>query len=375
MNRLLAATLAGFLLSGCVGAVPRLRSEWDDPARSQVLARYESVRKVVTRVPVTLPSGHRTTVEVEERGTGTAERLVVLVHGVMSDRRTWRYVAADLTSTPGIDVLLVDLPGCGGSDAPDPMEVGLADYAPPALSSAVIEAVDARLAARGGVRPQVTLAGHSLGAALLLRCLCEPSPSRKRPDATSATEERTDSLVLFSPIDVAYERPDPAFREMAELKAYEVDAARTLGVLAKKTTEAVISSAREGSSPPREEADRLFEILASPSKRRAGQAILAQACPYLPDGRPDWKRCEEDGRALAAVKKPVLLVVGERDETVPSAYGFRLAARLSNSWLRTVPGGTHPLPTEDAAVCAQAIRDFAREKGAGWPRIGVLSRP
>ncbi len=367
MRSVLVLAATAFALSGCAAASP-LRSERDDPARMAVLERLSAAPVVVERVPVTLPSGHVVRVEVEERGTGHASRLVVLVHGVMSDRRTWRYVAADLVRDH--DVLLVDLPGCGGSDAPDPYDVGFADYAPPALASAVRQAVDARLAARKALPPHVTLVGHSLGAALVLRSLCEsPTPAR------SATLARTDSLVLLSPLDVAFERPDPLLSEIVDLKAYEVDAARALGILQKRVTKSVIESAREGSTPPREEADRMVEILSSPQRRRAGQAILAMASPYREDRRPDWPRIEADAKAIVAVTTPILVVCGERDETIPSSCGFRLACRLPDAWMRTVPGGTHPLPTEDWATCAKAIREFAATKGAGWPKNGVLERP
>src|SRR5258705_3300430 len=47
-----------------------------------------------------------------------AERTLVLIHGVFADHDAWRFVAGDLRRD--FRLLLVDLPGCGHADAPDP---------------------------------------------------------------------------------------------------------------------------------------------------------------------------------------------------------------------------------------------------------------
>jgi pimeloyl-ACP methyl ester carboxylesterase len=44
--------------------------------------------------------------------------LLTFVHGILTDHTTWRYIAGPLASQ--YEVWLVDVPGCGQSDAPEP---------------------------------------------------------------------------------------------------------------------------------------------------------------------------------------------------------------------------------------------------------------
>ena len=74
---------------------------------------------------------------IEEKGSRSEERVVVFVHGVLANRSTWRFIVGDL----GCDhsILLVDLPGSGASDKPNPAVVGEGFYAPDSLAQMTLE--------------------------------------------------------------------------------------------------------------------------------------------------------------------------------------------------------------------------------------------
>jgi pimeloyl-ACP methyl ester carboxylesterase len=83
--------------------------------------------------------------------SGTGDRVAVLVHGIMSDGRTWHRVAADLRDR-GYRVVTVDLAGHGRSPR-------AAIYAPSTWADDVVETVAPLLSS-----PPHLVVGHSLGA-------------------------------------------------------------------------------------------------------------------------------------------------------------------------------------------------------------------
>ncbi len=111
-------------------------------------------------------------VVVEEIGRHRSDRLVVLLHGAFSSRTTWRYLAGDLGQDH--DLLLVDLPGCGESDRPAGTGLRPGEYAPSILARRVLEATRPLVLGRSE-RPRVTLVGHSLGAAVALQIVGDPT--------------------------------------------------------------------------------------------------------------------------------------------------------------------------------------------------------
>ncbi|MFD9389608.1 alpha/beta fold hydrolase [Streptomyces sp. NPDC060000] len=91
---------------------------------------------------------------------GTGERVAVLVHGIMSDHRTWHELVPVLTGR-GYRVLAVDLRGHGAS--------ARGRYEPRLFAEDLVETLPAA--------PEVAL-GHSLGALALALAVAELRPAR-----------------------------------------------------------------------------------------------------------------------------------------------------------------------------------------------------
>ncbi|MFF8731845.1 alpha/beta fold hydrolase [Streptomyces sp. NPDC015171] len=91
---------------------------------------------------------------------GTGDRIAVLVHGIMSDHRTWRRVAPVLADK-GYRVIGVDLRGHGAS--------GRGEYSPESWAADLVETLPER--------PELAI-GHSLGALALARAVERLAPAR-----------------------------------------------------------------------------------------------------------------------------------------------------------------------------------------------------
>ncbi|GGW15672.1 hypothetical protein GCM10018980_52300 [Streptomyces capoamus] len=91
---------------------------------------------------------------------GTGDRIAVLVHGLMSDHRTWHRVAPVLVDQ-GYRVIGVDLRGHGAS--------GRGEYSPATWSDDLVDTLPER--------PELVL-GHSLGAMALAGAVERLAPAR-----------------------------------------------------------------------------------------------------------------------------------------------------------------------------------------------------
>ncbi|MEV5175487.1 alpha/beta hydrolase [Streptomyces flaveolus] len=91
---------------------------------------------------------------------GTGDRIAVLVHGIMSDHRTWHRVAPVLAGK-GYRVVGVDLRGHGAS--------GRGEYTPEAWAGDLVESLPER--------PELVV-GHSLGALALAGAVERLAPAR-----------------------------------------------------------------------------------------------------------------------------------------------------------------------------------------------------
>lgn len=358
-------------LGGC-RSVPTLPSERTMPERAARLDALCAMPGRVARVPTTACG---VTIALEEKGRFDAGRRYVFLHGLLSDRRVWRFVAADLGRDS--DVVLVDLPGCGESTGPDPAIVGDAPYTPQALAAAVLDALRRDPTARPGDTRPITLVAHSFGGAVVLRMLAEEDLARGYADVL----RRVDSAVLLAPTDVGLERQPPEFVTVGTASALEVSLARATGILRREVTSTVIASSTGRGGAVSEEAERMTGAIVDPQKRRAAQAMMRGAVPWRADGRPDWPAIDRLDRLYARVRPPCLVVWGRHDEVLSSSTGHRIRDRLPRAWLRIVPEGTHTLPVEFASECATLLRDFPRTMGAGWasvadvPSTATLSVP
>jgi len=338
-------------LCGCASAYERLSRTGGRPEFS---TRYDP-GPGAHRTTVLVPGpGHRpeARLAVTEAGDGRAERVLVFVHGVMSDARFWRFLGPKLA--PDHDLIMIDLPGSGGSDAPDPRRVGDAAYAPPALAAAALEALRQRLAARSGPPPRVTLVGHSLGAHVILRMFSEP----RLRDAYGDVLERVDGMVLFSCMDVAIEKDQPTFAVVRDTPEWAWSVAAVSGLLRGKAADATLEGVADRRRALRCEAKRLNEILADPARRRAAQAMIRAAVPTR-NRRPDWRRIRVIEAGYARVDVPCLLVWGGRDDVLPESMGHKLRDQLPSARLCVIEDAMHSIPVEHPAAAAALIRQFA----------------
>jgi len=366
---LAAGAVAALALAACTGSYRVLRSDRSIPALAARLEASAAIPRREARVVVATAGGEPVRMAVTELGPGTRSRVLLLVHGVLSDSGTWRYMEADLARDA--DVLLVDLPGCGKSDAPDPKTFGPGAYGPTPLARCVLAALEDRLAAHPSWT-QVTFVGHSLGSAIGLRLLGAP-PMRGATPRAAATLSRVDSAVFLSSLDFGAAKSDPKLDEVATVSPVTVRLGAAVGLLRSRAADQVLRGAYGACEAPREEADRTARILSCDATLRAAQAMIREAVPTVAhcgdptDRRPDWPAVEALVADYARVAVPCLLLHGERDETLPAALSYRLRDSLPRAWLRTLPRATHALTTERPGECAEWIRRFAAERGAGWP--------
>ncbi len=354
-----AAALAALLGAGCASAYAAFLPEREIPECARWLEEAEAFPARVVRERAGTAGGRPCGIEIEERGTGEGGRVVVLLHGVLSDRRTWRYMTGRLAAA--CDVLLVDLPGCGGSDRPDPADLGPRGYDPDALAAAVLAALRGRLASRREA-PRVTLVGHSLGSAVVLRAL----GSRDLAEGFADVLDLVDGAVLFSPPDCSYAKRDPVFERIASVGGLEIAVGNALGLVHEQVADSVRWGVEAPAATPREEVDRIWEILSDPQRRAAAQSMLRNAVPFTGDLRPDWDRIDALEEDLARVRVPCLVVCGGRDDAVPEALSFKLARQLPDARLRVFSRSGHSLPTERPEECADLVLGFAETGGEGW---------
>jgi pimeloyl-ACP methyl ester carboxylesterase len=284
------------------------------------------------------------------------ERVLVFIHGILSDHRAWRFIAGDLAQD--FDLILVDLPGCGESDRPSPDRLGPGGYSPAGLAAPILEALLPVLRQHpAGERLAITLAGHSLGGAVILQMFCNAGVAEAHADLLL----RVDSLVLLSPLEVASIRPDPLFQEIAEASSLKIDAGGITGILESKIVEATRRSVVSPDRALREEARTRLEYLRDPARRRAAQAMIRQAAPWK-ESRLDWECVEPIEQEYCLIDLPALIVWGRRDETLPIAMGYKLAAEMPASTLVPIPRVMHSPHIEVPQITADLIRSFIRSQ-------------
>ena len=334
---------------GCAG--PRLNSEDDveefataKRAAMALQTRTSLIRVDAGRGPMRLA--------VAETDAGDADRVIVLLHGVLSDSEVWRFMRADVAE--GHHVMAVDLPGSGRSDRPDPSKLGRGAYGPSMLARYVLAAVRERLAARGeDDDAPVTIVAHSLGGMVTLRMFADPAIRADYADVL----DRVDGLVLFTPADVAIEKDIPTFRAIAEVSDFVVGVANLTGLLRMKVALSTRDGVVDRQHAVKEEAMRMNALLLDRQRRRASQAMIKNAVPR--NGvRPDWQRIERIVETYRNVDVPVLIVWGARDELLPVSMGFKLQYHLPQARLHIINRGMHCLPVERPAICTKLVREF-----------------
>lgn len=378
-TRLATLLLVAFLFAAGCGDTYRSLADEDALPDLAALKRAAAATPARTRrVPVWRTRGGRDVhVAVHETGAaGRGGRAIVLVHGVFSDAGAWRFVRGGLA---GRHVLAIDLPGCGASDAPDPADLPPDAYGLDSLARAVLLALRQVMPDRhrpsgpappatATAPPPITLVGHSLGGAAVLRALGAPALRAEFPDVIA----RVDGAVLFAPADVVPASNQDTFDELGEIDGLDVWMAERSGMLRERVAEAVRGGATDPARALRQEADRSAAVLRDPWRRRAVQAMVARALPIV-DGPGEWEQADALERDYANVTVPCLLVWGRRDEACPVAMGYKLAAQLPDARLRILPRGRHSLPVDEPAACAALIRRWVETGMRDEPRIAAVA--
>jgi pimeloyl-ACP methyl ester carboxylesterase len=247
----------------------------------------------------------------ERAGSGAP---VVLVHGYVGDgRSTW---GPQLEALAGeFEVIVLDLPGAGGSDDP-PGSFGMRGFAD-ALAG-FVTALDLRT-------PH--LVGLSFGGAVVIE-LC-----RARQDLVS-------TITLVG----AYAGWG------GSLPAPEVE---------RRLTQALDLS----QLPPADLVAALLPTMFGPSASRAAVADFgASLARFHPAGlRAMARACTEDlSDVPPTIGRPTLLVYGEADSRAPAGVAADLHAAIADSELIVLPGAGHVCNVDAVAAFNAALRRFLR---------------
>lgn len=244
---------------------------------------------------------------------GAGRPAIVAVHGIGSSARSWRRVMARLSGDHRM--LAWDMPGYGGSDPIDIDQPVAADYAP---------TLDA-LVAKAGDAPVIML-GHSLGA------LLTAAYARLHPD-------RVACIVLSAPALGNRVKGDDPWPEGPRKR---VDDLKRLGAAAFAAERAPRMAAPGASAEARQALEQEMARVRLPGY---GQAVSVLAHGDL----------EAD---LAAIDRPVRIMVGDQDVVTPPEPIEAMAGRLGLpfSHLSGVGHGSHTEdPDQFTAAVAAAV--------------------
>lgn len=349
--RVVLVSLAVLLIVSSVGCAGGGRS--DTFVGDRLSALTTETKPVTTRVPTRTRVHPDVEIDVAVHTfAGDPSSHIVFVHGLLADSRTWRLVVQELETDS--TVTLIDLPGCGESDAPNPHKIGDDVYSPYEMGERVLVAMRAAVAKmpEGG---RLTLVGHSLGGAVVIRCLCDPSLSGRFDDVVA----RVDRVVLFSPLDVVIEKQIDSLKALASADRLTIDIAKVTGLLSSKIRDSFPHHSNLDATLIEEETRWLVANLSSTSRRRATQAMVRSATAWDKDMRPDWVTMEGVASMYANLRQPVLILWGSRDELLPVSMGYKLATQFANAQFLVLEGRSHAPQIESPGDCARAIELFA----------------
>jgi pimeloyl-ACP methyl ester carboxylesterase len=333
----------------------QFRPEAEIPRLAALVRAYDALPRQDYLLTTRCGDGPPVRVAVQQRGTGTHDRALVFIHGVLADHETWRHVAGALAQD--YDFWLIDLPGCGDSDKPRPQKLGPGGYSPTALADRVLQALEQGLASRERA-PRLTVVAHSLGGMIALRGFADPELSRRHESVL----KQIDGLVLLSPSDVLINQEPAAFKAVLKLNATKMTIGGCMGAIDAALAKAERASTCHPDGLARETVDRFRRILTDGDSRRSAQAMLRQAVPWkAKEHAPDFPAMLPLEAGYRNVRVPCLIVWGKCDQTLSVAMGYKLALQLPEARLKIIANCMHSPHLEYPAECARMIRDFDRE--------------
>ena len=284
--------------------------------------------------------------------------VLVCIHGLLADYLMWEYVTAALADD--YEIWLVDLPGCGESDAPKPSALEPDGYSPTAMGERVWQALRKCLAAEGGDPPrQITLVGHSLGGTVVTRMLGAPELQVRY----AAEQRRIDRAVLFAPCNLAINAIPPSFLSLLGLKGGIVTLGKILGAFDAKVRALTRRNFQDPQYATNQRMARYIHALSDSGHREAAKAMLRQFVPFDPKTfRPIWREIDRLVADYKNISVPVLIVHATWDETLSCDMAHALKDHIPGAVLIEVPGCGHSLPTEDPLRCATLIQGFQQDR-------------
>ena len=300
-----------------------MRRKLDDAARRKLLAEGKAQRFVW------LPDGIAHAGYYRAQGTSTtAAPVVVLIHGFSTPSFVWRDHIEPLTQA-GFRVLTYDHFGRGFSARPR------REYDATLLDRQLETLLDAF-----DLKEPVHLVGYSMGGAVATVF------AARHP-------ERAASLTLIAPAGLGVA---PANRAMALLKAPAIGdwLVRVFGprIFAK-------AAAREAANAPRPD-DFTADFRRQLAYRGYGEALLSTIRHYPLTGAADFYA--QAGKA----GRPVLIVWGEADKTVPFAHAPELVRLMPQATLYSYPNIGHDIAYSQAPLVSGLLTQFlAGLRGSG----------
>ncbi len=287
------------------------------------------------------------------------ETVYVCIHGLFGESLNWKYVAALLKAEN--EVWIVDLPGSGLSDCPDPKLVGPDGYSPEALAERVLQALAARLAARPEVS-KLVLVGHSLGGMVTLRMFMNDHLCERYQNVL----EKVEGVALFAPCDVSIPRATETWTTFMGIDSFKAGLGSALWILQYKIVQSVRESFTSPELASRELAQSGIQTVREREHRESTKAIMRAAIPWRVFARQvDEQRVKQLEAGYAHVTVPCLIVWGESDETLPAEMGYKIMRDVPDARLVVVRDTKHLLPLERPRLCAGLVRQFHAQLGRG----------
>jgi pimeloyl-ACP methyl ester carboxylesterase len=212
----------------------------------------------------------------------------------------------------------------------------------------------------------LTIVGHSLGGAIVLRLAGAPELRGEFADVL----DLVDRVVLMAALDFSVEKADPAVVEIVGLGKTKVGLAKLFGILRGKAAKFTLDAYADPGAATREAAHKMIGVLKKRDNRRPAQAQLEQAVPFdLKERKPDWERIESLVEDYRNVRFPCLIVWGTRDETLPLSMGYKLQAQLPDARLVVMHNTKHSMQLERPRLSAAVVREFIASGTRGRARV------
>ncbi len=351
---------------------PNMRSQYEISCLAPLIRAYDALPKHTRRI-TTMREGKPSGVSVQIVGTGTNKTVLICIPGVMSDSTVFRFLVGAMAAE--YYFWLIDPPGCGESEAPNPKYLGPGGYSPAALADRELQAIDACLRdCPKDVR--VLILAHSLGGLVTLRAFGDPEFRAPYGHVLG----RIQGLVLIAPGDVFMSQVSPVLASRADLSGLAVLVGDGLGVVREAVAQYLAGSFYASHCMPREEVDHGVQVIRNSGTREAFKGMLRDAIAFdRKTGKPNFFEMMAQERWYANVELPCEIIWGKCDQTVPVYVGYMLEHQLPNARLSVIPNCKHAPQLECPSECARFVREADRHIGAralarqGWATTLKLS--